>query len=180
VQAEQAYAKARLHNDLILLTAPRDSVVLSVATVSAGSVVTRAEPLIHLVPMDVPLSVEVQIAGIDSGDVRPGDEVTIKFDSLPYLQYGMGRGIVRSISADSFNPEALVQDTGSSLPTRPSTLYYKADIAIDELQLHDTPPGFRLMPGMPVTADVKVGTRSVLAYFGARIHPVAYESIREP
>ena len=29
--------------------------------------------------------------------------------------------------------------------------------------LHDTPPGFRLMPGMPLTADVKVGTRSVLA-----------------
>ena len=31
--------------------------------------------------------------------------------------------------------------------------------------LHNTPPGFRLMPGMPLTADVKVGTRSILAYF---------------
>lgn len=180
VQAEQSYAKARLHSDLIVLTAPRDSVVLSVATVSAGSVVTSAEPLIHLVPMDVPLSVEMDIAGIDSGYVRAGDEVTIKFDTLPYLQYGMARGVVRSISADSFNPEALAQDNGASLPTRPSMLYYKGDIAIDELELHDTPPGFRLMPGMPITADVKVGTRSILSYFVGRILPVVNESIREP
>jgi HlyD family secretion protein len=180
VQAQQDYAKASLHNELVVLTAPRDAVVLSVAKVSVGSVVTSAEPLIHLVPIDEPLSVEADISGIDSGYVRPGDEVTIKFDTLPYLQYGSGRGVVRSISADSFNPETTAQEGGTSLPHRPSTLYYKGDIALDKLMLHDTPPGFRLMPGMPVTADVKVGTRSVLGYFIAKILPVAYESMREP
>ncbi|HEX8373941.1 MAG TPA: HlyD family efflux transporter periplasmic adaptor subunit, partial [Geminicoccaceae bacterium] len=156
------------------------SVVLSVAQVTAGSVVSSAEPLIHLVPIDAPLSVEVDISGIDSGYVRPGDEVTIKFDTLPYLQYGTGRGVVRSISADSFNPESAAQEGGSALPNRPSSLYYKGDIALAELLLHDTPPGFRLMPGMPVAADVKVGTRSVLSYFIARILPVVYGSMHEP
>ena len=51
---------------------------------------------------------------------------------------------------------------------------------LDELMMHDTPPGFRLMPGMPVTADIKVGTRSVLSYFITKIMPVAYGSMREP
>ena len=46
--------------------------------------------------------------------------------------------------------------------------------------LHDTPPGFRLMPGMPLTADVKVGTRSILAYFVGKILPVVYGSMHEP
>lgn len=180
VQAQQDYAKASLHNELVVLTAPRDAIVLSVAKVSAGSVVMSAEPLIHLVPIDVPLSVEADISGIDSGYVRTGDEVTIKFDTLPYLQYGSGSGVVRSISADSFNPVAAAEDADTTLPNRPRTLYYKGDIALDEMMLHDTPPGFRLMPGMPVTADVKVGTRSVLSYFISKILPVAYDSMHEP
>ena len=180
VQAQQDYAKASLHNELVVLTAPRDAIVLSVAKVSAGSVVMSAEPLIHLVPIDVPLSVEADISGIDSGYVRTGDEVTIKFDTLPYLQYGSGSGVVRSISADSFNPAAAAEDANTTLPNRPSTLYYKGDIALDKMMLHNTPPGFRLMPGMPVTADVKVGTRSVLGYFISKILPVAYDSMHEP
>ncbi len=180
VQAQQDYAKANLRNELVVLTATRDAIVLSVAKVSVGSVVSGAEPLIRLVPIDVPLSVEADISGIDSGYVRPGDEVTIKFDTLPYLRYGSARGVVRSISADSFNPEATPQEGGSALPNRPRTLYYKGDIELDGLMLHDTPPGFRLMPGMPVTADVKVGTRSVLSYFIGKILPVASESMREP
>ncbi len=180
VQAQQDYSKATLHSELVVLTAPRDAVVLSVAKVSAGSVVTTAEPLIQLVPLDAPLSVEADVSGIESGYVRSGDTVTIKFDTLPFLQYGSAHGVVRSISADSFSPETTAQEGGTALPNRPSTLYYKADIAIGKLLLHDTPPGFRLMPGMPLTADVKVGTRSILAYFVNKILPVAYDSMREP
>ncbi|WP_246164421.1 HlyD family type I secretion periplasmic adaptor subunit [Blastochloris sulfoviridis] len=180
VQAQQDFAKTALYNELVVLTAPRDAVVLSVAKISIGSVVTSAEPLIQLVPLDAPLSVEANISGVDSGYVRPGDEVTIKFDTLPYLQYGSARGVVRAISADSFSPETAPQDGGSTLPNRPQTLFYRSDITIDELKLHHTPPGFRLMPGMPVVADVKVGTRSVLAYFVGKILPVAYDSMHEP
>jgi hemolysin D len=180
VQAQQNYAKANLHNQLVVLTAPRDAIVLSVEKISVGSVVTSAEPLIRLVPIDAPLSVEADISGIDSGYVRPGDEVRVKFDTLPFLQYGIARGVVRTISADSFSPEATSQEGGSTLPNRPSTLYYRGGISLAEVVLHDTPPGFRLVPGMPVTADVKVGTRSVLAYFIGKILPVAYDSMHEP
>lgn len=180
VQAQQDYSKASLRNQLVVLTAPRDAVVLSVAKISVGSVVTTAEPLIQLVPLDTRLSIEANISGIDSGYVRPGDEVRIKFDTLPFAQYGSARGVVRAISADSFSPEATADEGGSNMPNRPRSLYYKGDISVDDLMLHDTPPGFRLMPGMPLTADIKVGTRSVLSYFVGKILPVAYGSMHEP
>jgi hemolysin D len=35
-------------------------------------------------------------------------------------------------------------------------------------------------PGMPVTADIKVGRRTVLNYFLGRVLPVAEEGLREP
>jgi hemolysin D len=180
VEAQQALSKTKLHNRLVILTAPRDAIVLSVAKISVGSVVTSAEPLMQLVPLDAPLSVEADISGISSGYVSPGDEVKIKFDTLPFLQYGTARGVVRTISADSFSPETASRDGGSTLPNRPRTLYYRAGISLDKLSLHDTPPGFRPMPGMPVTADVKVGTHSLLSYFIDKILPVAYDGFREP
>ena len=154
----------------MILTSPRDAIVLSVSKFSMGSVVTSAETLIQPVPLDLPLSIEADVSGIDSGYIRAGDEVTIKFDTLPFLQYGSARGAVRMISADSFSPETAPQEA-PPLPNRPHTLYYKGYISLGELMLHDTPPGFRLMPGMPLTADVKVGTRSVLAYFITKILP---------
>ena len=39
--------------------------------------------------------------------------------------------------------------------------------------LHDVPAGFRVIPGMPVTADIKVGKRTVLGYLLGLILPVA-------
>jgi HlyD family secretion protein len=51
---------------------------------------------------------------------------------------------------------------------------------MEVMNFHNTPPGFRLLPGMPVDADVEVGTRTLLQYFTRRIMPVAYSSFHEP
>jgi len=178
-QANQSLTKAKLNDQLVELAAPRDSIVLSVSKVSSGSVVQSGELLMQLVPIDAPFAVEADISGVDSGYVHPGDKVNVKFDTLPFLQYGQGEGTVVTISPDSFNP----QDSSSGAPTLPNsqhTLFYRATISLDELNLHNTPPGFRLVPGMPLEADVRVGTRSVLGYFTRQILPVAYESLHEP
>ena len=37
-----------------------------------------------------------------------------------------------------------------------------------------------LKPGMPVTADIKVGRRNILSYLFARLLPVGLEGMREP
>ena len=44
-------------------------------------------------------------------------------------------------------------------------VWYRARITLDQIGLHDTPAGFRLSPGMPVTSDVLVGKRTIMAYF---------------
>jgi hemolysin D len=58
--------------------------------------------------------------------------------------------------------------------------YYRARITLDKLELRGTPAGFRVVPGMPVTADIKVGERTVLEYFLTRVAPLAREGMREP
>jgi HlyD family secretion protein len=51
---------------------------------------------------------------------------------------------------------------------------------IEEVGLRGVPAGFRLLPGMTVTGEVKAGRRNVLMYF---LHPLLRgvdESLREP
>jgi HlyD family secretion protein len=42
------------------------------------------------------------------------------------------------------------------------------------------PVNFRLAPGMPVTADIKIGRHTVLGYLLGRVLAAASEGMREP
>ena len=114
--------------------------------------------------------------------LREFDPVAVKFDTFPFIQYGLAYGTVRTISADSFNGQDQQRNpTGAvPVPTNSTEPYYRARITIDRVELHGTPPDFHLMPGMPITADIKVGKRTVLQYLLGRVMPVASEGMREP
>ena len=53
-------------------------------------------------------------------------------------------------------------------------------MTFDSARLQRLPPGARLIPGMTVAAEVKVGARSVISYFLYPIERGFDESIREP
>jgi HlyD family secretion protein len=180
--ARESLNKAQLHRQMVELRADRDATVLTVAKVSVGSVLQPGQQFITLVPADAPLEVEANISGRDDGFVHVGDSVAIKFDTFPYHQYGLAYGTVRIISADSFDAQDEQRNpTGAvPLPANSNDLFYRARIAIDRVALHDTPPDFRIAPGMPTTADIKVGKRTVLTYLLGRVLPVATEAMREP
>jgi hemolysin D len=180
-EAREQLNKAKLRRALVELKSEGDATVLAVAKVSVGSVMQSGQQFITLVPADAPLEVEANISGRDNGFVHVGDPVAIKFDTFPYSQYGMAEGTVRIISADSFTAQEEARNPTSGLPIPPNPEpFYRARIAIDRVGLHDVPAGFRLIPGMPVTADIKVGKRTVLKYLLGRVMPIAQEGMREP
>jgi hemolysin D len=180
--ARQSLNKAQLHQQLVELRADRDATVLTVAKVSVGSVLSSGQEFITLVPADSPLEVEANISARDNGFVHVGDPVSIKFDTFPYTQYGLAYGTVRTISADSFSAQDEARTQSGSVPMSQNSgeLFYRARVAIDRVAMRNTPEGFKIMPGMSVTADVKVGKRTVLRYLMSRVMPVVSEGMREP
>ena len=178
--AKENLAKAERREQLVELRADQDSIVLNIAKVSPGSVLQSGEQLMSLTPVDAPQRVEVNVAGSDAGFVHPGNPVTIKFDAFPSTQYGDAEGAVTTVSPDSFvgNPDE--KQRGVQQMPKSGQAFYRAYVSIDDVKLHDTPPGFRVTPGMPVTADVKVGKRTVLSYMLSRVLPVALDGMREP
>ncbi len=182
--AREQLNKAQLRRQLVELRADRDATVLTVAKVSVGSVLQSGDQFITLVPADAPLEVEANISGRDDGFVHVGDPVALKFDTFPFTQYGLASGTVRTISADSFTgvDEQRSKFGGSAVPVAQSSTepFYRARIAIDRVELHGVPEGFRVAAGMPITADIKVGKRTMLSYLMTKVLPVASEGMREP
>jgi HlyD family secretion protein len=180
--AKDQLAKATLRRSLVNLRADRDAIVLNVAPVSVGSVVQSGDALVTLVPTDAPLEVEASIPARDAGFVAAGNHAVIKFDTFPTTSYGYATGTLTTVSADSFSGPR--DKTGRPAAAQPDASsggnFFRGALSLDEMKLHNLPAGFRLTPGMPVSADIKVGKRTVMAYLLSRVVPTLTEGMREP
>lgn len=170
--ALQQLEKATRHQDLVRLTAAEDAVVLQMAKLSVGSVLKGGDSLMYLAPLNSPVEAEARISPQDVGFIRVGDRVQVKLDTFNFVEHGMVSGTVRWISEGAFT----VDDSNNT----PVPAYYKVRVALTDINLHNVPAGFRLIPGMTLTADIHIGTRSILTYLisGAVRH--AQEAMREP
>ena len=164
--------KAARRNDVTVLTAPEDAIVLEVAQRSVGSVMKEAEALYTLVPLDSPLEAEVSVEGLDVGHVETGAEVRLKLEAWPFQKHSTLSGRVRTVSDDTFTP-----DPKKDSQQRP---YYKARVEVTSADLRNVPRSFHLIPGMAVTAEIKAGERSVLSYLMYPLLRGLDESLREP
>jgi HlyD family secretion protein len=175
--AAEQLKKAELRHGMVVLTAPADGVVLDIAQRSIGSVVREAETLFVLVPLESELEAEVQVEGKDVGRLKAGQPVRLKLDAFPFQKHGTGTGTVRLISQDSF---ASSDTTDEQRQTHSQRTVYRVRVDLNDMRLKALPDGFRMLPGMSITAEVKVGSRSVLSYFLYPLTRGLDESIREP
>jgi hemolysin D len=183
--AREELNKAQLRRQLVEFRAEQDGTVMSVAKVSVGSVLKLGDQFITVVPTDAPLEVEANIAGKDDGHVHVGDIVDVKFDTFPYTQYGMAHGSVRIVSPDSFTAQDEQRNPTGTAPMASamaggSGVYYRSRITLNRIELHGTPAGFHMVPGMPVTADIRVGKQTILRYMMGKTVPLVSEAMREP
>lgn len=170
---QENLTKAQLRRQLVELRAPADAVVLELGKTSVGAVLAPGELLVSLVPLNSALEVDAQVQPRDMGFVAIGDPVKIKFETYPYIRHGTADGTVRTISEDTTRNREAATPQGE----RP---YYRARVTLDAANLRNLPADFRLMPGMPVQADIVVGDRTILQYLFQRVLRPFREGMREP
>lgn len=178
--ASDQLSKATRRRDMVVLTTPTDAAVLEIAPRSVGSVMREAETLFTLVPVDVPMEIEAQIAARDIGQVKTGEDVTVKLEAFPYQQYGTLRGKVTVVSRDSFVPDSRSGDPSSGMGNANAKPFYKVRIALEDTRLRNAPADFHLTPGMTATAEIKVGSRRLITYLLYPFLRGLNESFREP
>jgi HlyD family secretion protein len=168
--------KMELRRTMVALTAPADAIVLDLAQRSIGSIVREAEPLLTLVPLGVPLEAEVSIDTRDIGRLSTGEAARIKLDAFPFQKFGTAAGRIRTIS-----PDAIQQPRGEQAEGPAAAPVYKARIALQTDGLRqDGAQAIQLLPGMTVTAEIQVDSRTVISYFLYPLIRGLDESLREP
>jgi hemolysin D len=176
----EALVKASRLNDLVVVRAPSDGVVLDVARRSEGSVLREAEALMTIIPGNATMIAEVMISSADVGYTAPGAEVQIKVEAFPYQRHGMLRGRLLSVSEESFGSTG-----GAGVDAPPSSggaggSFHRGRVELLGTTLEKMPERARVFPGMTLTAEINAGTRTVLSYFLYPLTRGLRESIREP
>ena len=131
----------------------------------------EAEPLVTLVPLGAALIADISIGSADVGYAKIGDDAVVKVDAFPYQRHGFLVGRLRAIGEDS----SAAATTGAV-----QALYHRSQVTLGDRRLRDLPAGARLIPGMTVTAEIEVGSRTVISYFLYPILRGIRESLREP
>jgi hemolysin D len=172
--------KARRLHDLVSLRAPESGTVLLLAQRTVGSIIQQAEPFATLVPSGGEIEVEVNVQSRDIARIRVLDPVHVKLDAFPFQKHDTLPGEVRMISEDAFQTGGSYPEQNVSAVGEGQMAYYRTRIRLLSDRLKNVPHQFRLMPGMKVKAEIKVGRRRIISYFLYPVVRALDESFREP
>ena len=164
----QDVRKAGQKTELQKLAAPIHGIVQQLGVHTVGGVVTPAQPLMIIVPVDHPVEVEARVENKDIGFVKEGQSVEIKVQTFPFTLYGTIPGNVLSVSDDAV-----------PLDKEEGELVYvsRVNLARSTIQIEDR--AIRLSPGMAVTVEIKTGQRRVMEYLLSPLLKSVQESMRE-
>jgi HlyD family secretion protein len=124
-----------------------------------------------LVPEGEALVAEVWLANQDAGFVAGGQSAKLKLASFPFQRYGMLDARVARVSADA-------SERGDGA-RQPGAYAYRAQLEPLAQELRFGEARHALLPGMQVTAEIKLAERTVLEYLLSPVQKVAAEAGRE-
>jgi HlyD family secretion protein len=122
-----------------------------------------------LVPKDEILRAEVWVKNDDIGFVRERQPVKVKLAAFTFQKYGMLEGEVLHVGADA----------AGEPPKGAEPLAYRTLVDLKSQVLEAEGQKHRLSPGMQVSAEIHLGTRTVLEYLLSPVSKAFQEAARE-
>ena len=144
--------KAEERDRSCYITAPVSGTVQQLSVFSEGSVVQPGSNIMIIVPDNTLLEVEAMVENKDIGFIQQGMPVDIKFETFPYTFYGYLNGSVRQVSEDAIE----LPDQG---------MFYPVYVTLDRQSVNINGAQQKLRVGMSVSAELRTGSRRLLAYF---------------
>ncbi len=133
---------------------PVEGIIFNLPVKKPGSVIQSGELFASIAPQDSPLILRAEIPASDSGFIKLGQTVKLKFDAYPFQDYGVVEGKVNWIS-----PTSKIQET-----IQGNLKVFELEIVIERPYInHKNGPIF-LTPGQTATAEIVVRQRSVMDF----------------
>ena len=156
---EQQNRIARLQTDITAaekmlrhttITAPASGIVTSISVRGSGEVLQPGQTAATIAPGDAPLVIEALLPNKDVAFVQKGMPAKLKFDALPFQDYGVVDGTVVAIS-----PDAVTDKDQHS--------YYKVTIAPSTTRIATREREVVFRPGLSVRVEIVTEQRTLLS-----------------
>jgi hemolysin D len=134
------------------IVSPVDGHINSLLIHTEGGVVTPAEKLISIVPVNSPLVIKATVLNKDIGFVKKDMPVQIKIDTFDFQKYGMIKGKVKMVSKNSIDDQKLGP-------------IYEVYITPVDKSLKIEGKNQNISTGMSLSAEIKVGKRRIIEFF---------------
>lgn len=134
------------------ITAPCDGYIDKLLIHTIGGIVTPAQELIALTPVETPMLIKAQVLNKDIGFIRVGMPVSIKVDTYDFQKYGILDGTVKSISQNSIEDEKLG-------PIYEIYIIPKKDTFIIDGNEK------KISAGMTLNAEIEIEKRRIIEFF---------------
>ncbi|ARV62953.1 HlyD family secretion protein [Nostocales cyanobacterium HT-58-2] len=137
-----------------VVRSPIDGVIFELPIEKPGSVVQAGQMIAQVAPKGSTLILKAQMSSEQSGFLREGMPVKIKFDAYPFQDYGVVQGHVTWIS-----PDSKIQESNSG---RIET--YELKIALQQPYIQAGNKRIPLIPGQTATAEIIIRERRVVDF----------------
>lgn len=181
--------QARQRTKLQTLTAPVDGTVQQLSVHTEGGVVSSAQVLLAVVPLDSKLEIEASVSNRDIGFVHAGQDAEIKIDTFNFTKYGLVKGKVISVSQDAVMRDANTVKSAetedqrkqmpASSPAAPQEMVYVARINPEQSQMDIDGKMVNLAPGMAATVEIKTGQRRIIEYILSPLLRAKQQALKE-
>jgi HlyD family secretion protein len=156
-----------------MLEIPVDGTIFQLFVRHPGAVVQPGQAIANIAPKDVPLVLRAQMSSKDSGFLRVGMPVKIKFDAYPFQDYGVISGRLRWIAPDSKISSTNSNQTSTSanpaLPASENRVTesegtFELEITLDQNYIQTSDRPIPLTPGQTATAEVILRQRRLIDF----------------
>jgi len=123
---------------------------------------------------------EVWVTNEDAGWVEVDQSVKLKFAAFPFHKYGMVKGRVEYVSPDAAElPDSRERDRKDTREHVMPPSGFRTLVVLDSPYLERDGKQYRVSAGMLVSAEVNLGSRTVMEYLLSPVQKTVHEAGRE-
>ncbi len=137
-----------------ILRSPTNGIIFQLGSVNVGSVIQTGQQIAKIARENAPLIFRANIPSYESGFLKVGLPVKLKFDAYAFQDYGVIPGHLRWISPDS----KLVETPQGKIES------FELEVSLAQTAILDRNKYITLTPGQTATAEVVVRQRRVIDF----------------
>ncbi|WP_341529316.1 HlyD family efflux transporter periplasmic adaptor subunit [Nostoc sp. UHCC 0302] len=153
-QAKSQIVSLKLQLQQRIVRSPVDGMIFDLPIDKPGSVVQPGQRIAQIAPENTPLILKAEMPSTQSGFLKEGMPVKIKFDAYPFQDYGVVPGRLDWVSPDSKVTQS----------NRGNTQNFELKISLARPYIQSRDKRILLTPGQTATAEVIIRQRHLIDY----------------